>query len=106
MFSFLKKDDGKVINVNELDNLAGKVDLIDIREPYEYKGGSLRSAKNIPMHDLINQPDKYIKKDKTYYIMCQSGARSSRTCNFLKKQGFDVINVSGGIGSYVGTKRK
>jgi len=106
MFSFFKKDDGKVINVNELDNLAGKVDLIDIREPYEYKGGSLRNSKNIPMNDLINQPDKYIKKDKTYYIMCQSGARSSRTCNFLKKQGFDVINVSGGIGSYVGTKRK
>jgi len=38
--------------------------------------------------------------------MCQSGGRSARACNSLIKQGFDVINVSGGMGSYVGTKRK
>ncbi|EKQ52951.1 MAG: hypothetical protein A370_03964, partial [Clostridium sp. Maddingley MBC34-26] len=29
-----------------------------------------------------------------------------RACNSLKSQGFDVVNVAGGIGSYVGTKRK
>ena len=36
MFGFLKKDDRKVINVNEIDNLIGKIELIDIREEYEY----------------------------------------------------------------------
>lgn len=105
MFGFLKKDDN-VIHVNEIDNLIGSVEIIDIREPYEYKGGSIKSAKNIPMGNLINEPDKYLNKDKTYYIMCQSGARSGRTCGILSKQGYHVINVSGGMGSYVGTKRK
>jgi hypothetical protein len=37
VFEFLKKDDGRVINVNEIDDLIGKVELIDIREEYEYK---------------------------------------------------------------------
>ncbi|MGB8453492.1 MAG: rhodanese-like domain-containing protein [Anaerocolumna sp.] len=106
MFGFLKKDEDKVVHVNDMDNLIGKVDLIDIREPYEYKSGSLRTAKNIPMGNLLNEPDKYLIKDKTYYIMCQSGARSGRTCKVLLKQGFNVINVSGGMGSYAGTKRK
>lgn len=106
MFGFIKKDEDKVIHVNDMDNLIGKVELIDIREPYEYKNGSLKSAKNIPMGNLLNEPDKYLNKDKTYYIMCQSGARSGRTCKVLLKQGFNVINVSGGIGSYIGTKRK
>jgi len=106
MFDFFKKDDGKVINVNELDNLIGKVDLIDIREPYEYKGGSIRSAKNIPMQMLLSEPNKYLIKDKTYYIMCQSGARSGSASRSLKKDGFDVVNVIGGMGSYAGTKRK
>ena len=106
MFGFFKKDEGKVINVNDIDNLIGKVELIDIREDYEYKGGSIKSAKNIPMGNLLNEPDKYLNKNKEYYIMCQSGGRSARTCNSLIKQGFDVVNVSGGMGSYVGTKRK
>ena len=106
MFGFFKKDEGKVINVNDIDNLIGKVELIDIREVYEYKGGSIKSAKNIPMGQLLNEPDKYLNKSKEYYIMCQSGGRSARACNNLVKQGFDVVNVSGGMGSYVGKKRK
>ena len=39
MFEFLKRDNSQVINVNDLDNLIGKIDLIDIREPFEYKNG-------------------------------------------------------------------
>ena len=106
MFDFLKRDDSKVINVNDMDNLIGKVELIDIREPYEYKSGSLRTAKNIPMGNLLASPEKYLVKDKTYYIMCQSGGRSGRTTKELAKQGFNVINVAGGMGSYVGAKKK
>ena len=106
MFGFLKRNDGKVINVNDIDNLIGKVELIDIREDYEYKGGSIKSAKNIPMGKLLNEPEKYLDKSKQYYIMCQSGGRSARACGSLTNQGFDVVNVSGGMGSYVGTRRK
>ncbi|TAH64807.1 MAG: rhodanese-like domain-containing protein [Anaerolineaceae bacterium] len=105
MLNFLKRDLSKVINVNDMDSLIGKVEIIDIREPYEYRGGSLRTAKNIPMGNLAANPEKYFAKDKTYYIICQSGARSGMLTRILAKQGFSVINVAGGIGSYVGTKR-
>ncbi|WP_143317079.1 rhodanese-like domain-containing protein [Clostridium sp. HBUAS56017] len=105
MFGFLKNNE-KVINVNDMDNLLGKVELIDIREPYEYKSGSLKTSKNIPMGELLDSPEKYLEKNKEYYIMCQSGGRSSKTCSSLKKKGFDVINVAGGMGSYVGTMKK
>jgi rhodanese-related sulfurtransferase len=106
MFDLFRRDDSKVINVNDIDNLIGKVEIIDIREPYEYKSGTLRTAKNIPMGNLLTNPEQYLAKDKTYYIMCQSGGRSQRTTRALAKQGFSVINVAGGIGSYVGSKRK
>ena len=106
MFNFLKKDNSKIVHVNDMDSLIGNVELIDIREPYEYKTGSLRTAKNIPMGTLLAEPNKYLRKDKTYYIMCQSGARSGRTTKALAKLGYDVMNVAGGVGSYVGTKRK
>jgi rhodanese-related sulfurtransferase len=105
-FDFLKPDSSKVIHVNDMDELLGNVELIDIREPYEYKGGTLRTAKNIPMGKLLDIPNKYLIQDKTYYIMCHSGSRSSSACRILRKQGYQVINVAGGYGSYVGSKRK
>lgn len=106
MLGLFNKNTGKVINVNDIDNLIGKINLIDIREPYEYRTGSIKSAKNIPMGDLLEEPDKYLEKDKEYHILCQSGGRSARACNKLTGLGFDVVNVAGGVGSYAGSKRK
>lgn len=103
MFELFKKNETEVVNVNDIDNLIGKIELIDIREPYEYANGSIKSAKNIPMGKLLGEADKYLDKQKAYYIMCQSGGRSSKTTKMLAKEGYNVINVSGGIGSYVGT---
>ena len=105
MFGFFNRNAGNVINVNDIDNLVGKIELIDIREPYEYNSGSIKTAKNIPMNTLLDNPSKYLEQDKEYYIMCQAGGRSARTCSELTKKGFNVINVSGGMGSYLGTKR-
>lgn len=81
MFSIFRKEKGKVININDIDALIGKINLIDVREPLEYKNGSLESSKNIPMNTLIKELSKYLKNDEEYYIMCQSAGRSSRTCS-------------------------
>lgn len=106
MFGIFKSNTGKVININDIDSLVGKVELIDIRESFEYKRGSIKTAKNIPMGELLENTDKYLNKDKEYYIVCQSGGRSKTACNKLISKGYDVVNVAGGVGSYIGTKRK
>ncbi|MGL5381604.1 rhodanese-like domain-containing protein [Clostridium sp.] len=107
MFSFLIRNKVKSIDVNELDENLIKNKLIDIREPYETKLGTIKGAKKVPMNTLLKDPDKYLNKEDEYYIMCQSGMRSSRTSKTLSKLGFKVVNVKGGFGSYVekGAKR-
>ena len=106
MFGLFSKSNAKVMNINDVDQLDKNAKLIDVREHDEYKRGSLKTAKNIPLGDIINAPDKHLKKENTYYIFCQSGGRSGRACSHLSKQGYDVVNLSGGMGSYVGTNRK
>ena len=106
MSNFFKRKDHKVIHVNDLDSLIGKIELIDIREADEYKNGSLETAKNIPMRKLLKDPDHYLDDDTSYYIICQSGRRSSSAAEELTNQGFDIIDVTGGVGSYTGNKRK
>ncbi|MBE6024984.1 MAG: rhodanese-like domain-containing protein [Cellulosilyticum sp.] len=44
-------------------------------------------------------------KNKKSYLMCQSGMRSNRVVSALKKAGYQVINVSGGMGVYTGDNR-
>lgn len=102
MFSFFTKNKVNSINVNELKDLLGRINLIDIRENYEYKSGHLPKAKNIPMDKILSEPDKYLNKDKEYYIICQSGGRSAGTSRKLKAMGFNIVNVSGGTSSYTG----
>lgn len=106
MFGFFNRNSGKVVNVNDIDKLLGEVELIDIREPYEYNSGTLKTSKNIPMNTLLGNPEKYLTKEKEYYIVCQSGGRSSMACDRLRGMGYDVVNVAGGYGSYLGTMRK
>jgi len=105
MFNFFGRETVKSVPVNDLEKLIGTIELLDIREPYKFAGGSIKTAKNVPMGTLLAAPEKYMAKDKTYYIICQSGGRSAQTVSALAKQGYDVINVSGGVGSYAGTQR-
>lgn len=98
--------DVKGMNINEIDDLIGEINLIDVREPHEYAAGTIRTAVNIPMNTLLANPDDYLDKNQTYYIMCQSGVRSKKTSTQLAKQGFDVINLVGGYGSYKGENKE
>lgn len=105
LLSFFQKNQDNTIHVNEIDGILSEIQLIDIRESYEWAGGSIKNAKNIPMGELLNQPDKYLDKNKKYYILCQSGMRSARTTLALHQAGFDVVNVKGGMSAYTGNNR-
>lgn len=102
MFQFMQRDSFNSVDVNMMDSFLGKVNLIDIREPYEYKSGHLPTAKNIPMDTILEQPERYLDRSKEYYIVCHSGSRSSMTCRVLKENSFNIVNVAGGTGRYRG----
>ena len=48
----------KEITSEELLNKISKVQLIDIREPYEYKEGHIKNSINIPMGDFLEKLDE------------------------------------------------
>ncbi len=75
-------------------------DIIDIRNKYELSSGKINGSKNIPMNKLMKSPEKYLNKEQTYYLICQSGARSTSTWLSLKIKGYKVKNISGGYESW------
>lgn len=80
---------------------VGKSNIIDIRNIEKYNNGHMTGAINIPMDRLLITPDKYLKKDKIYYLYCQRGVQSRKTCMILKNKGFNVINIEGGYESWI-----
>lgn len=94
------------VDVNEIDDLIGKINLIDIREKHEFRAGGIKTAKNIPMDEILDNPEKYINKEEKYYLVCKSGRRSDHTCKILRKEGYNVVNVSGGVVNYEGEHKR
>lgn len=78
-----------------------KLTILDVRESYEYEAGHIPSAKNFPLSSLRMEFTKLDKSQK-YYIICQAGGRSAKAYKFLEAQGFDVINIEGGMNSWPG----
>jgi len=97
---FFKKDYDE-INVSELNEmLKSDINLIDVREVSEYNMFHIKGAKNIPMGNVLRNPERYMKKGEKYYMVCQSGARSANVCSALSRQGYDVVNIAGGTGTF------
>ena len=73
-----------------------QLSLVDVREVEEFEALHLEGARNFPLSQLADTY-KQLEKDQLYYVICKSGMRSARACQFLAEQGYEVINVQGGM---------
>ena len=70
--------------------------VLDVREVEEFEALHLEGAHNLPLSQLADTYDQ-LDKDQLHYVICKSGMRSARACQFLSEQGYEVINVQGGM---------
>jgi rhodanese-related sulfurtransferase len=84
----------------ELESRPGAV-LLDVRTMGEVKGGTLPGAMHIDfLSSKFSQNVGHLDKESTYFVFCRSGSRSGQACKIMHKMGFDVRNLSGGIGAF------
>lgn len=92
----------------DVEELAGRLDggaaLIDVREADEYTEAHVPGATLVPLSELNNRVDE-IPADRQALIICRSGARSLRACEFLAGTGRDVANVAGGTLAWIDSGR-
>ncbi|MFP7295842.1 rhodanese-like domain-containing protein [Neobacillus niacini] len=87
--------------VEQLLNEGEKLDIIDVREVDEAAAGMIPGAVNIRL-GLLEFRMHELDKSKEYIIVCRSGGRSAQAVQFLEYQGFNVINMTGGMLSWEG----
>lgn len=86
------------------DRLAGGSLLIDVREPAEYAAARVPGAVLIPLGEVPDRVEEFRSGGPTY-VICRSGGRSMKACEFLEAQGLDVVNVAGGTLAWIDSGR-
>jgi adenylyltransferase/sulfurtransferase len=85
-----------------VEDLKGKLDrkeafvLLDVREPHEYEIAKIPGSKLMPLGSV---PVRLNELDKSAEIVvhCKMGGRSAKAVKVLRDNGFNAVNVAGGI---------
>ena len=90
----------KSISVNEFAELINsdqEIQILDVREYFEWDICHIEGAQNIPMN-LIDECIDEVSKHDTTVVICHHGIRSLNVIHYLEVKGFDkLINLEGGI---------
>lgn len=87
-------------NTNEVDKRdemiktiidGGNYIIVDVRTKEEYDEGHVVDAINIPVDEINDEID--LDKNKTIFVYCRSGKRSSQAYSKLKNYGYNVIDL-------------
>jgi hydroxyacylglutathione hydrolase/adenylyltransferase/sulfurtransferase len=75
---------------------AGEIQLVDVREPYEWDAGHLAGARHIELERVATEAST-IDKDKPVVFYCAVGARSGMAAMAFRRAGYDAYSMDGGI---------
>lgn len=86
------------------EQLPEGVLLLDVREADEWAAGHAPDALHIPMSELAGRLGE-LPQDDNVFVICRSGGRSARVTAYLNANGWDAVNVAGGMMSWAGAGR-
>ena len=81
--------------------IASDIEILDVRDRFEWKAGHLQSAVSVPLAQLSEYLPQF-DRNRAFAVYCKSGYRSAIACSLLLSEGFrSVKNVLGGFDACV-----
>jgi len=77
------------------DPLPEGYSVLDVREPIEWEHGHIDGAVHVPLMELPNRRDEI--PEGHVLVVCKVGGRSMQATHYLAQQGYDVVNLDGGM---------
>ena len=80
----------KTISMDEYTSNMGP--LISLEDENDFE--SIKGSINLKLSKILDNPSKYLNKDKTYYFYCYNGTRSARAVRILSIYGYKAVKVT------------
>lgn len=78
--------------------------LLDVREPDEWAAGHVSGALHIPIREVIARMPEIPRAGRVVCV-CRVGARSAQVTAYLVEQGYDAVNLDGGMAAWAADGR-
>jgi rhodanese-related sulfurtransferase len=75
---------------------AGDVDLVDVREPYEFEAGRIEGSRHVPLPELAEFAQT-LDPQRPLVFVCRVGGRSAMATDAFRGAGFEAYNLAGGV---------
>jgi rhodanese-related sulfurtransferase len=96
---------GPWVNTVQLTQLINRENatVIDVRDVAEYAKGHIVGARNVPLAQFEKRVGELEKlRSKPLVVHCESGNRSAKALDILRKNGFEKLyNLSGGYAAWL-----
>jgi rhodanese-related sulfurtransferase len=100
---FFHADDVDV-SPERLSERLGEVQLVDVREGYEWEAGRIAGARHIEIERVASQAPT-LDRDKPVVFYCRLGARAGMVANGFRRVGFDAYSLDGGVTAWAASGR-
>lgn len=87
------------ISPEELRDAADDVELVDVRQAYEWEAGRIAGARHIEMNELTSRAEE-LPRDRAVVFYCRGGNRSAMAAEAFRQAGYDARNLAGGISAW------
>ena len=75
----------------------GTIQLIDVREDYEWDAGRIAGARHLDAERLITAQADTIHRETPVVFYCRVGGRSAMAANAFRRAGYDAYTMTGGM---------
>ncbi|QLQ09249.1 MAG: rhodanese-like domain-containing protein [Nocardioidaceae bacterium] len=75
--------------------LPPELSVLDVREPEEWAYGHIEGAQHIPLMELPGRIGEIPAEQ--VLVVCKVGGRSAQATAYLVQNGFDAVNLAGGM---------
>ena len=74
----------------------GSIQLVDVRESYEWEAGRLAGARHVELERLASKAET-IDRERPVVFYCRVGARSGMAASAFRRAGYQAYSMDGGI---------
>ena len=75
---------------------GGEVQLIDVREDYEWDAGRIAGARHVELGRVAAEAAS-IDRDRPVVFYCRVGSRSGMAADAFRSAGYDAYSMAGGL---------